>query len=225
MVLFAPGRLRSRNRLRLPASNTFGLGSIHKLITIDTPHLGSPLAPQLVTTQEDCLQHRILSLVGNFVFGAVQMGTTIVPDAVGDLSPGGQALSNIASRTTHPLPTALIAGVYTDFAGLQTSFKSKVIFLVCGYSDPLAQDIVNPSGWQQLFGDQPNDAIVPESSELDGLSSNLVFTGMVHSSGTEKLGFSAPSVLDKDSTTGIPSAVIKLLNAPVAQGAFVILGP
>src|SRR5882724_7381758 len=35
-------------------SNTFGQGIIHKVISIDVPHLGSPLAALLLGTTADC---------------------------------------------------------------------------------------------------------------------------------------------------------------------------
>ncbi|HEV3481490.1 MAG TPA: hypothetical protein VGR97_04095 [Candidatus Acidoferrales bacterium] len=208
------------------SNDTFAQGNIHKLITIDTPHLGSPLAAQLVTSQEHCLDYWILANLHKFVFSSVALpGGSLVSGAVGDLSPSSLAVSSISSQGPHPLPTALIAGVYTNFQSLQTSFVSNAIFLACGYSDPLAQAIISPAGWQAIFSNQPNDAIVAQASQLNGLDSTFVFQGFVHSPGTENLGFSKPSVLDPDSVNPIPIVVIHLLNTPVTDSSFKSVNP
>jgi hypothetical protein len=115
----------------------------------------------------------------------------------------------------------LIAGVYTNFAAVQGSLGAQVAFVACG-NDILARALaLDPvDDWPPIFNNQPNDAIVPVSSQLNGLDpgSAFVFTGFVHSAGIEKLGFSAPSVLDPGSTSPfnqIPFQVIALLNTPV----------
>lgn len=200
--------------------DNYGQGSIHKLITIDTPHLGSPLATALLKSQESCIQHWVLAPLGNFVFSSVILGSPFpINGAIGDLSPSSQSLSNIGAQGSHPIPTALIAATYANFGSIQTSIDGNVIFLLCGNSDPLAQDVgLNPAvSWPAIFGEQ-SDAIVPLSSQLDGFSSGgFVFSGFLHSKGAQNLGFSGPMVLDPDSTTGIPSTVIKLLNTPVTN--------
>lgn len=202
--------------------DNYGQGSIHKLITIDTPHLGSRLASALLEPQESCVQHWVLAPFGNFVFSSVTLGSPLpISGAVGDLSPSSQALANIGAQGSHPIPTALIAATYTNFGSAQSSPRANTIFLLCGNNDPLAQDIgLNPAvGWPAIFGEQ-SDAIVPLSSQLDGFSSSgFVFSGFLHSSGAQRLGFSGNTVLDPDSTTGIPSTVIKLLNTPITNTA------
>jgi hypothetical protein len=67
--------------------------------------------------------------------------------------------------------------------------------------------------------DEPNNAIVAETSQLNGISGGVVFVfpGYVHSPGTEKLGFSSRSVLDPGT---IPNEEIDLLNTPVNDPAF-----
>lgn len=156
----------------------------------------------------------------------------VVPGAVGDLSPGSQALTTIATQDSHPLPTALIAAIYTNFGSAKPSIKATAIFLACGYSDPLAQALGLDPGddWPAIFG-EPSDAIVEQSSQLDGLSPNvgLVFSeangtapigGLLHSPGANQFGFSGPSVLSPlGAGNPVPAAVINLLNTPVTNTA------
>lgn len=197
-------------------NSTYGQGTIHKLITIDTPHLGSQLAPLLLSPGEEvgCVED-LLSLDGKFVFNTVELAGFSQPisGAMQDLTPGSQALSSVANSNSHQLPTALIAGVYTQFASLSPT--NSFIGGVCSLAqDPLARDLT-PTGWPAIFNGENNDAIVSVTSQLNGLISPLVFQNRVHSPGTEHLGFSPPSVLDPDSLSGVPSAVISLLNTPV----------
>jgi hypothetical protein len=69
-------------------------------------------------------------------------------------------------------------------------------------------------GWNNVFSGA-NDAIVPVSSQLNGIASNTgpggnTFTGVIHTSAIELLGFVGPSELDSASL--IPDAVVGLLN-------------
>lgn len=205
---------------------TYNQGMIHKLITIDTPHLGSPIATALSTSETGGCVENLLAAAGRFVFNTVQIGgsTTLTNGAILDLATSSQALGSIAIQSPHPLPTALIAGVYTNFISL--SPNQSVIGILCGdiARDALANDLT-PSAWPQLFnpdGTDPNngnnDGIVSETSQLNGLNSLFVIQSVVHSPGVEGrlgLGFLPPSVLDSDAATGIPSKVILLLNTPV----------
>jgi hypothetical protein len=208
---------------------TLGQGLIHKLITIDTPHLGSPLAANLLLPQNACTR-AILAFVGDYAFSSVQLaGAGNVSGAVGDLSPSSPALNainNPPQPQPHYLPTAMIAGIYTNFASLDCSVcwaaTLRSQYTGCP-NDPLVQSLT-PQGWAAMFGEQ-NDAIVGLSSQLNtpnpGPTVGLQFTGYVHSRGTEKLSFTGPSVLDPDvvapQTISVPTQVINLLNTPVSN--------
>jgi len=208
------------------SDNTFGQGYIHKMITIDTPHLGTPLASRMLSSSEvgGCVE-RLLARKGAFVINSVGIGGfALVDGAVNNLATGSQALANIANQGPRPLPTGLIAGTQPHF------IAPDALAIVCSaVGDPLAQADVSGSLWSSVvFGDEPNDAIVPISSQLDGLSGGFTFSGVVHSTGSEwplGLGFGPPSVLDRDAQTGIPSTVIQLLNTPIADGTFRWLNP
>jgi len=222
----------------------FGQGSIHKLITIDTPHLGSPVALQLLpnsSQQEDTCLLDILAWNRKFVFENVLISSQgVVNGAIHDLKGDGiggslsDALTAISAQGSHPLPTALISGVYTNFASLDGALFDLFVRKQCT-ADPVAQDLTS-TGWPTIFSNSSdpnsgnNDAIVSETSQLNGFStgtgSDQVFTGVVHSKGTESLGFSPPSVLDPDPTNEIPMWVIQELNTPVnTPGSFVAVNP
>lgn len=210
------------------SNDTFGQGNIHKLITIDTPHLGSQLAIQTLSPPENegCMQNLLanngkfaLNLV-NFSDGSFWNGAML--DLQGDDTTGqlSGALSLLTQSSPHPLPTSMIAGVYTNFAALNlgTAFAIRNIPILGCPSDPLAQQLT-PTGWPQVFHSNPNDAIVTENSQLNGLTPvpGSQFFGYVHSPGTEKLGFAGPSVLDPGP---VPTQVIFLLNTPWKNTAY-----
>jgi hypothetical protein len=201
---------------------TYGAGAIHKLVTIDTPHLGSTLATRLLSPQEmgNCLQ-QILARRQRHVFASAKLrGIGIVNGAVNDLvdRPLSTALAALRIQTDQRLPTSLVAGVYTDFANLNHSVNASLIRIVPGcWRDPLAQQLT-ATGWPAVFGGQATDAVVSEFSQLNGtVGLGAEFLGLVHSMGAEEFGFSAPSVLDSPS---VSEYVIALLNTAVTQSAY-----
>ncbi len=212
------------------SQTAFGQGLIHKLITIDTPHLGSPLAANLLLPQNACTRG-VLALGGNYAFSSVQLAGQTVFGAIGDLAPSSGALNainNPPQPQPHPLPTALVAGIYANFASLNcTVCWANVLRTSSTFgcpNDPLARSLTQ-QGWPAIFGEN-NDAIVGLSSQLNTAPGSTAgigfqFTGYVHSQGTEKLSFTGPSVLDPDvvapQTISISNRVINLLNTPVTN--------
>ncbi len=224
--------------------NSFGQGLIHKLITLDTPHLGSPLAAMLLNAN-NCTRNQLASL-GMYSFNSVTYANGGTDNgAVLELQPNSTALNTIAQPGPHPLPAALVAGSYTNWTSLDancTSCFTTNLKLGCP-TDPLAQSFTS-TGWPQNFGstNNSNDGIVAVTSQLNGPSSStlslptgsvaLPFPGIAHSRGllgyVFGLGFTGPSTLD--SGTGNPpnpiaNAVVNLLNTPVNQAAFTQINP
>ena len=205
---------------------TFALGFIHKVVTIATPHWGSPLATMLLNSNNECVRG-VLTQSGSPSFTSVtfQNGTTTtggVSDLRGDgfggaLSPALQKLQN---PIAHPLPTALIQGLesQSQLDGLNTSPVAKSIRLLC-LGNSLAHDLTS-TGWPKIFG-QDSDSIVPALSEVAGLMDFTVVNGVIHSQSSELLGFGPPAELD--SAGGIPDVVINLLNTPVNNATYVPL--
>jgi pimeloyl-ACP methyl ester carboxylesterase len=204
---------------RFNDTNTFGKGVVHKLITIDTPHLGSAVATKLSHQANSCLRN-LLTWAGKFSFQSVvfRNGQT-TPGAIGDLRDdfSNQGLQDIASQSVRPVRAAMIAGIYTDLGSLDASSAPDFFrhqWFGCP-NDPLAQALTSQA-WPSVFGGNDNDAIVSVNSQLNG-GSGLQRSGFVHSSGTTSLGFAPPSILDAAASTA--EDVIQLLNTPVSDSS------
>jgi len=217
------------------ANVNYDAGPVHKLITIGTPHLGSPLAGLLLQSANNCVV-QVLAAGGHYTFLTAETVSDVSYNGgVGDLQGAlngtslSQALVQIqpsTAQTNIRIPTALIAGEMqtAQLNSLNTSRNAKAIRTVCGTnplaSDPLAKDLT-PSGWQSILG-ADSDAIVPVNSELAGPNGKSAFPlfGEVHSPGAVSLGFGEPTELDDPV---IPPEVLQLLNTPVDQPTFMAL--
>jgi pimeloyl-ACP methyl ester carboxylesterase len=205
-------------------NSTFALGGVHKMITIGTPHWGSPLAIYLVDDNDECVRG-VLATSGAPSFTSVTftngMTTTGgVADLQGDgfggsLSPALLALQN---PIPHPLPTALIQGLesQSQLDGLDTSSVAESIRLFC-FGDYLAGQLTS-KGWPEVFN-QGSDAIVPALSAVAGLTDFTEIDGVIHSASVEELGFGPPAELD--AAGNVPAAVTNLLNTPVTNAVYV----
>lgn len=215
------------------SDQTFDLGSIHKLITIDTPHLGTPIASDLLSPGEigGCAESVLAKLGGEFVLNSVMFDDYEVwPGAVADMVPNSFALSQLANESPRLLPTGLIAGINPNFDSIPP-----LLYDVCGKINGNALALADhdrPTWDATIFQGALNDGLVPETSELNNapLNSNsaFVFPGIDHTDAIEgflHLGFAGPGALNKDSDTGIPSTVIKLLNTPITNSAFDLVNP
>jgi pimeloyl-ACP methyl ester carboxylesterase len=203
-------------------------GDVHKLITIDTPFLGTPFATAL--KNEALLCKKGFADVGNRVGGAVT-----------DLSENSPALQKLRAKTSSgALRAHVIAGLASksqvDTTGANIDLKMKVF---CTQIYPAST---------RLFA-QPGDLIVPKDSQLaTGLGyfghqipaqanpPNDTINGVVHSVDTT-LFTKGPDALSHDlvlqdgkpkvvgvppariQSTGVtgpnPTIVINLLNLPV----------
>jgi hypothetical protein len=208
-------------------SDNYQQGSIHKLITIGTPHLGTPLLRDLLQDSNSCVRNA-------FAFGgSIALSTTtladgtVVPGAAGDLSGDGQggglssALQLLQVAVPHPIPTAMIAGAMNsgNLAGAGLSPMAIALIFACA-PNPLAQALA-PQNWNALFGGQFNDQSVSVTSSLNNNAPatgvNLFF-GYIHAQATEALGFGGPFLLDG---TVMPPVigprVVDLLNTPITN--------
>jgi len=196
----------------------YNLGPVHKLITIGTPHRGSPLAVDLLPNSggdpNSCVR-RVLATKNLASFQTVTIGTNTPPvnGAVGDLA---AAPANLP--TTGPFPIAYLAGstAQSNLATVGQTTSGKLLGACSAFLDPLAL-YLDPTLWNEVFGGpaNANDGVVPVTSQLNGLASNAgaggnTYTGVIHTSALTPLGFVAPSELDPAS--GIPDEVVALLN-------------
>jgi pimeloyl-ACP methyl ester carboxylesterase len=215
------------------SDRTFGQGNVHKLITVDTPHLGSPLATNLLQDNNSCVRDTFAT-AGMYSFLSVTTAFTDIEisGAIGDLranlegkdlSPALRSLqpgSNVPLQVPHLLPTAYLAGWMSQaqLDGLNNPpYLVQAIRYWCK-GDSLA-DNLTVDGWPKVVGAQ-SDAIVPLLSEVNGGSAFSTVTA-IHSPGVEQLGFLPPSALDE--VTDNPSTAITLLNTWVKSSAYVEL--
>jgi PGAP1-like protein len=194
------------------ANNTFGAGPINKLITVATPHLGTPIAADMLANNNTCVRNTLAGY-GDIALQSVTFSGRTVHGAVIDLEGNGfggslsTALQNL--KAVQPFPTAYIAGIATstNLNGLNCFFcNAEALRILCS-GNPLATDLT-AKNWPTIFS-QDNDTIVPLDSALNNLT-GLQYSGVIHTAGLETLDFNGPSVLD--AAPNISSEVITLLN-------------
>jgi pimeloyl-ACP methyl ester carboxylesterase len=217
--------------------SSFGVGNVHKLITIGTPHLGSPLAIQLIQDANSCIRN-LFAEKGRFAFFDATVNGATVSGGAGDLQGDGSndaslstALNAIQPSNGHEVPTVMIAAVMvnppnnpnnTGSLACSLPCTAAVVRSTCG-GDPLA-DNLTPFGWPTVFSGQPSDAIVPLNSQVNGAPNPIQVNGVIHSSGLTDLDFTGPGELDSiGGASLIQTAVIGALNVSVQNSAFVRL--
>jgi pimeloyl-ACP methyl ester carboxylesterase len=208
----------------LSNEGTFGKGWIHKLITFDTPHLGSPLAIDLLMTGSTCTRNVLALHADSPSILSLMVGPRFFYGGVGDLRGDGNgndlSVSLQALQRISGVPIAYIAGSTTaaNLTSLDCTacVMPKLLTEIACRQDFLAMHL-NASAWNDLFG-QSNDAIVPEFSETNGGFYSIPISGVIHSLRTEALGFSPPSVLDQQ--VGAATLAISLLNVPLNKLPF-----
>jgi hypothetical protein len=202
---------------------TFGAGPINKLITIATPHLGTPVAADLLASNNSCVRN-ILASDQDYALASITFSGQTADGAVGDLEGNGfgSSLSPVLNQLssleqTQPFKTAYIAGIATstNLNGLSCIFCNAEVMRILCSSNPLAKDFT-ASKWNSVYG-QSNDTIVPLDSALNNLTGQQV-SGVIHTAALETLNFNGPSVLDPAS--GISKEVINLLNEEPTGGDY-----
>ena len=159
----------------------FHKGYVRRMITIGTPHLGSPLGTYLY-------ELHTLFLAGPIVDSALHLAQKDYGPAIEDLKPGS---SGLASLGTTNIPCFAEVGNYdvqhlsdlTNFYNVLSFFSYR---LHIGNSPSLGQlDTV-------LFQGQANDAVVPIPSQEDGLPSSFYntygFTNHLQETGSSVIG-------------------------------------
>lgn len=204
-------------------ASTFGQGNVHKLITIGTPHLGTPVATDLLANNASCSRW-LLALGRNPVFGLATVAGIQVHGGPYDLTGTGdgqgrsQAIQDLAGHKL-AVPMAMIAGSTLP----QNGPSSNLPYETCGVlrREPLALRLDSFSDWFYEFG-MASDGVVPIESQTNMFSAHYAaFDGVAHSTGTLGrfgLGFSGPVELgaeDSPNHIGIQDQVIQFLNAPL----------
>lgn len=204
------------------SNDTYGHGPIDKLITIGTPHLGSPLATNLLQDANKCVRQR-LAKKGYPSMITVTTSAGVINGGVGDLEGDGfgtygalsQALQDFY-RVLPPFPMARVSATTdlnnlssldcTPLSGLTTCLAW---WLRNFCSGSLAASLTS-TGWITNFN-QDNDAVVPLISQRDNRTSTIAtLPGDIHSLGLATLNFTPPTELDP--TFGALATVVNLLN-------------
>ncbi len=237
IVAHSLGGLVTRGAEFLPSyvgRDSFQAGSFDKLITIATPHLGSPLAVQIVQANNGCVRE-LLAEHGSISFQTLSFSGAGKVGAIGDLAGDGNggglspAVTKLGtSNGGHSVPTAMIVGLMNanNLAGLSRGYTagSYLRSRACRNS-PLAQNLT-VAGWPTVFG-QDSDAIVPVTSQRNNGSAAATVPGVVHTSsivGISGLGFNGPAETDAlGSVNTVQTSVIRFLNAPRLMAPFVML--
>jgi pimeloyl-ACP methyl ester carboxylesterase len=234
-VAHSMGGLVARTMALLPtfgSNRTFGWGDLHKLVTVDTPHLGTALGPAILSQANQCTRN-LFSAAGNFSFASVTFYLLpgSVDGAMGDLSGDGTggalspALAALQPGSTVPIyiphgpPTAYLASAMSQaqLDGLNNPPNLVLLVKAICYDDPVAGDLT-VTGWPKLVGAQ-SDALVALQSQLNNSTGHQ--TTAIHSDNTAELGFLPPGALDP--VTGNSQAAIDLLNTPLTDPAYTVL--
>ncbi len=219
-IVHSMGGLISNSMPQYPAlfqgTATYGAGYIHKLITIDTPYYGSPLALNLGASNWAC--KTFMNTSGFAVDGAIT-----------DLTPNSVALTGLL-----PLPGLYYKHAISGQLSAQQDYNADLfvraiipltpcgsVFDVAGETDP------NLFDFNAYFGAATDptymgasDMVVSELSQLGPLQNySTSITGYAHLSLVPPiLPIGIPGVLDLASPN--PSTVVTLLNDQVSNPAF-----
>jgi len=216
-------------------SASFGIGNVHKLITIGTPFLGSPVPNQLFLLQNSCPAYMLGQFGGKWSIAVADVAGVQWNGAVNDLQTGSTAFSILQNSTGPGVATGIIAAttIGANLANMPVgscnplsnnpSLCGGVVIQTACSTSPLAQALT-PNGWTQVLGG-PADGIVPLTSQVNNYSggsssSPIIETGgLIHSAGLLNLGLIGPTVLDANNIPGnvsinIVNDIVTWLNAP-----------
>ena len=208
------------------ARDNYDKGVIHKMITLDTPHRGTPVANRLLqaNTEENNGCFRIgLAIAGHWSYLMATGSFGFTNGAVGDLQVGSPELQLLGEST---IPTARIAAQYLNWGTVGRGFLTHICKFLDSHSLLAKQLTDTPTRWPAVFTDSddpvnhPNDGLVSVTSQLNGVFGEILPGSIQHSTGIQVMGFTSTSVLESGS--GAAARVISLLNEPSYKtgGAF-----
>jgi pimeloyl-ACP methyl ester carboxylesterase len=203
---------------RFLAVSNFNKGFVHKLITIGTPHNGSPLVNELNASGIVC--KKLFGLAGQKVAGAVE-----------DLSVGSSFLAKVNGS---PQPPPLRAHAIVGIANLNQQISSQTGL---GHITQFVCQNVLPLGYRFLYGGDDSDLLVPETSQHFNFFPTATFetvSNTIHSvapvffpEGPDELNrvltFSDSLALNPVPTSDPaidPNRVINGLNTPISDTSY-----
>lgn len=182
--------------------DNFGEGDVHKLMTLDTPHTGSPLGNLLVELRDT-------PIVGSLVKGAAnKLNKPIDLGAIDDLAKGSSAIQSIE---TSPVPGHALVG----------TGGSDALILLPGHLGAFYK-MVSFFSNLDLFQGLQHDGIVGRESQEGGLgaSATSIFSGLgsIHIFNTQSSAYSGKLAellnSDSDSSTFAHFPAPLTLSAP-----------
>lgn len=177
-------------------SDNFGLGEIRKLITLDTPHFGSPLADFLIALRAQPIRGPLLAAM------LERFDHSIISGAIDDLSPNGAALEALGECA---IPAHSLVGIGGSESLESIPGSIGVFYTIVNFFEG-----VTGSGLFQAF---QHDAIVPRASEEGGIddTATTVFGGWdgVHVANTGSELYS--------------DRILELIDTPVSSSQFGVL--
>jgi triacylglycerol esterase/lipase EstA (alpha/beta hydrolase family) len=203
-------------------------GQFHVVVTLDTPEIGSLLAPYLISVRNKTSEAPILTPQGfiwyevcgndtvkdcfyNIGYPIYSPKLTLDSGAVYPLTPGGPALSNpklsgpaIANSTWRAV-SALAPGNSALEFGLNTLFAAL-------YPNPYASSVPTIDS---VLKNLPNDAIVTLASQTNGANANQIYTfsDLSHTSLVGSiLTYLSLGTLNDNSVTDDPSGEVNALT-------------
>jgi len=205
-------------------AENFGHGSIHKLITLATPHWGSRIAHEMVQEENICLAAERGAWGGDtaYSFVEVEIGGRTLPVAGGtaELDPTSPALQDI--KNSCGPPTAVIAST-ADYA---PSRIAKSLQRVCPLA-PMGSVYADAGRFAEFMSQLTEDSAVRFSGN-DGLVHFVSATAGLrespdvdqdvtgaHSTSTASLGFATPAVTENNSQ--VADILKRLLDTPVTN--------
>ncbi|WP_263377201.1 esterase/lipase family protein [Granulicella aggregans] len=181
IIAHSMGGLIARNwtlaRKRYYSDDSYGKGRIHKLITLGTPHYGSPFASLAVRPDAQCFRNLSTESIPPriLISSAVLLNDKTVGGAVGELVGNGLdgkdmnlALEKLEEESA-ALPTATIAGKIDGIQGLEATVILLAIHEKCPASDPLAKRFT-PSAFSTIFDPANDESKAKSGIKGDGVS-------------------------------------------------------
>ncbi len=149
----------------------YNQGDFHKLITVGTPHFGSPLADWLIEHKCDTLTLGRNDTIENKFNGGIYyiIGPMRIGPAIYGFQTASIALKNIGPTS---VPTHAIAGIASDTT--KTEFFLNRVFTNSGTNAPDFDNNKNFSIDGLLGGDGAHDTIVATTSQSAGLPDKAI---------------------------------------------------
>lgn len=189
--------------------DNFHAGDIHKLVTVNTPHFGSPVSCTVMSADNlyyggaDATEQGYEALVGVDPGVCRAPAQPMTSGAIADLRPDSAAISSMNSVAGGPPVHAIVGNSDVDNSQHPYAVRTyRMATWLCDYTSA------------EAFMGGPSDAVVPVASQLGGLNGNC-FT-MVF--GDQGLHY--PIIADVAASPARRASAVGLLNASVASDRF-----